>query len=407
MKRKEIAVKNQPGIYKVFFFDEEKQKWIDSGSYRAIRRSVRDGKSVKEQAKFSSFDEAKLFRTGFLNKSASSGVHRNEPDSDEGLTFEKLVQNWKEFHFLRIDQSTREFYERRLPHLDCLNPVLVETINPKRIDELVKYWVLNYPKRKDRKNFDKELDLLKVILNFYRRRMDAKFVLPIFDEHYKAARISGEANQPVRSLAKSDIGPFFQTLRAHRNPIYYPLALTQFCLGLRIGEVCGLHWKDIDFKNRVVKIVSTITWSHNSHEPTLKLRPKNGRARFLGMPEALAKELETWKKWSDPKVELVFHDSGQPLIRKTIGENYNRALQVIGVTYVSGTHILRKTAATQANRVTGDFFAVSKLLDHATPDVTMRYVEEVDDQKRKVAKALDDVFDELISSKAAPINRLD
>jgi hypothetical protein len=55
--------------------------------------------------------------------------------------------------------------------------------------------------------------------------------------------------------------------------------------------------------------------------------------------------------------------------------------------------MLRKTAATQANRVTGDFYAVSKLMDHSSPNITLRYVEEVSDQKRKVADALNSVLE--------------
>ena len=75
---------------------------------------------------------------------------------------------------------------------------------------------------------------------------------------------------------------------------------------------------------------------------------------------------------------------------------------MIGVDYVRGTHLLRKTAATQANRATGDFYAVSRLLDHATPDVTMRYVEEVDDQKRKVAEALNEVAKAALLDQPSP-----
>jgi hypothetical protein len=97
------------------------------------------------------------------------------------------------------------------------------------------------------------------------------------------------------------------------------------------------------------------------------------------------------KKDRDTRVSLVFHRNGEPLNRKTVGVAYNTALKRLGITHVSGTHMLRKTTATQANRVTGDFYAVSKMLDHSDPSITLKYVEEVSDQKRKVADALDSV----------------
>ncbi|RYZ78559.1 MAG: hypothetical protein EOP06_28825 [Proteobacteria bacterium] len=269
--------------------------------------------------------------------------------------------------------------------------------NPQLIDKLVKYWVLDYPKPKGRFTFNKELDLMKVILNFYRRRKDAHFAIPIYDEHYKAAHIKKDAVQPVRTLTQKDLGLFFQALREQKNPVYYPLALSQFCLGLRIGEACGLHWKDINLETKVAKIESTVVWDHENWQPRIKSRPKNGKARFVAMPETLVIEFTRLKESKSSKTDLVFHSDGEPLIRKSVGQAYNRALALIGVDYVSGTHLLRKTAATQANRVTGDFYAVSRLMDHATPDVTMRYVEEMNESKRKVSDALESVMQSLVN----------
>lgn len=41
--------------------------------------------------------------------------------------------------------------------------------------------------------------------------------------------------------------------------------------------------------------------------------------------------------------------------------------------------------------MTGDFYAVSKNLGHSSLEETQRYVEEVDEGKWKVARALDEV----------------
>ena len=396
MKKKEVKVRNHPGIYKVHLFDEKKNEWIDSGKYRAMRRSVRDGRSIKEQANFDNLADAKAFRLGQVEKEPTNGLHRQVIKAHDAMTFGALVNEWREFHYLRVDYATQQFYEKRLPHLQSLADTPVEKFCPELVDHLVKYWIRDYPKTKLRSTFSKELDLLKVVLNFYRRRKNPRFVIPIFDEHYKAAQIKRDAIQPVRSLKPVDLGRFFEAIKEQKNPLYYPLALTQFCLGLRIGEACGLHWRDLDLAHKSAKIESTIVWDHENWEPRIKARPKNGRARIVAMPEVLVAELMKLREKRDPLIELVFHNNGQPLIRKSIGQAYNRTLQLIGVSYVSGTHLMRKTSATQANRVTGDFFAVSRLMDHATPDVTMRYVEEVDESKRKVASALDEVVRSLV-----------
>ena len=404
--KKEVKVKNQPGIYKVLQFDHEKNKWIDTGRYRALRRiNGADGKPKKDQAVFDNYEDAQAFRRGAIPKPNTATLHGQPAQNKDaaGLTFRQLVDEWKSFHYLRIDYSTKQTYDKRLPHLEVMMDVPVESLTPESIDQLVKYWVKDHPMKRKRFNFDKELDLIKVVLNFYRRRKNPQFVIPIFTEHYKAAQLIRDAKQPVRSLTQKDLRRFFEALKEQKNPLYFPIALTQFCLGLRIGEACGLHWKDIDLENKVIKIESTIVWDHENWQPRIKPSPKNGKARILVMPDVLVSELAALKAKRIFITDLVFHhEDGSPLIRKSIGQAYNRSLKQIGVDYVRGTHLLRKTSATQANRVTGDFYAVSRLLDHATPDVTMRYVEEVDDQKRKVAEALNQVAEAALREQPSP-----
>ena len=75
--------------------------------------------------------------------------------------------------------------------------------------------------------------------------------------------------------------------------------------------------------------------------------------------------------------------------RQTVAKAYNRALRRLQISRLSGTHMVRKTSATLANEVTGDFYAVSKLMGHSSPDITLRYVAQTSAGKQKIANALD------------------
>lgn len=391
--RKEIPVRNNPGIYKQIRFDGK--GWKDTSKFRAIRRVVLDGRSRKEQAIFDNIEDAKSFRAGLLDKVGSAGrnVHKNEVEASSGMTFSALVEEWKSFHYLQLESGTQQYYDNRLPHFESLNGFSVEKITPSVIDRLVKFWVKEAPKSKMRSTFEKELTILKVILGYYQKRINQAFRLPILDEHYRAADVLKKAVRPVQSLTEEDLGRFLEVLKDGREPQFYFLALTQFCFGLRIGEACALRWSDLDLKNREVVIEQTIVWDHKTWEPKFKLRPKNGRVRVLSIPEVLVHELERHKKYSSAEVDLVFHRYGKPLVRKNIGHVYNRALKKLGITHVSGTHMIRKTSATLANAATGDFYAVSKLMDHSSPNITLRYVAQTSVQKQKIANALNGVLE--------------
>ena len=401
LKRKEVPIRNNPGIYKEVRFDDESGKWRDTGKLRAIRRIAVNGVSRKEQAVFDNIEAAKQFRFGLVDKrSCGKEVHKNDVTSPEvKLSFSTLVEEWKTFHYLQLEPSTQQTYEKRLPHLDFLNAVAVEDINLSVVDQLVRYWVKEYPKDEQRETFEKELNLLKVILNYYRKRKNPSYVIPVFDEHYKATDIARKPERAVQSLSQKDLGRFLDALKKGINPQYYYLALAQFCFGLRIGEACGLTWSSLDLENRVATIEQTVVWDHTTWQPTLKPRPKNKKARILVIPDILIVEYKKLKTRRDPNLDLIFHRNGLPLIRKDVGKVYNRALQKLEITHVSGTHMLRKTSATLANEATGDFYAVSKLMDHSTPDITLRYVSQTSSQKQKVASALNGVLKGALETK--------
>lgn len=395
-KRKEIPVRNNPGIYKEIQCEDDDGIWRETGRYRALRRVWVNGDSKKQQAMFRSLEDARAFRAGALEKQpVGKSIHRVDSkatEQSEELTFETLIEEWKSFHYLQLELSTKQMYDRRRPHLDFLNKVPVRKIDTLMVDELVKYWVTEHPKFYQRQSFEKELNLLKVILNYYRKRKNAAYVIPVLEEHYRAADVARKPERPVQSLSTEELGRFLDFLKQGINPNYYVLALAQFSFGLRIGEVCGLAWSNLDLNNRVAVIDQVVTWHHTTWEPSIKKRPKNNKVRVLVIPEIVVLELEKMKSRRNPKVDLVFHREGVPYSRKDVGKVYNRALEALGITHVSGTHMMRRTSATLANEATGDFYAVSKLLDHSSPNVTLRYVAQTTAQKTKVANALNGVL---------------
>lgn len=97
-------------------------------------------------------------------------------------------------------------------------------------------------------------------------------------------------------LSQADLLKFLNALRSHKDPFLYPLALSQFCLGLRIGEACGLSWESISLEEKWAKIQQVVIWDDRTWKPSLKPVPKNERVRFISMPDTLVGELTSLKK---------------------------------------------------------------------------------------------------------------
>jgi len=398
-KRMEKPVNNNPGIYKEFRFDVDNQKWKDTGRYRAVRRVIEDGRSKKEQAVFNSIEEAKAFRAGARKKEVdASGVHRLEAtDPEQRYTFKALLEDWKALHYLQIEYTSRQMYDSRLPHLSPLKDLNVADITTATITRLVQYWASDEcPKAKDRETFEKELDLLKVILNFYRKHSNHAYYIPIIPEHYKAADIAKKPKAPVRGLREEDLGRFLAELNS-RYPQFYPVALLQLGLGLRIGEALGLCWEDLDLRRRLVIVQRNLGWNRETQELQPKKR-KNARILEAVVPDSIAiilRELQESNKGESP---YLFHRDGELVRRQQVSKAYNRILEDLGIHYVSGTHMLRKTSGTLARKLTRDVYAASKLLDHSSVSITEKYYQEqLDEDKVKVADALDKVLSRNLS----------
>ena len=124
-------------------------------------------------------------------------------------------------------------------------------------------------------------------------------------------------------------------------------------LGLRRAEVAGLHARDVEGDN-------------------LRVRGKGGRQRLLPLPAGLQAALAA----RGPGYVFPGHD-GRPLSPYRVGDALS---SLLGPGW-SG-HTLRHAAGTRWYAATGDVLVVSKLLGHARPETSSRYVQVPDDALR-------------------------
>jgi hypothetical protein len=139
-------------------------------------------------------------------------------------TFKKLVE-WEPFHFLKIERSTQQTYDKLLPSLSFLRHREVEKIDSGVVNCLSQFWVSDlFPKKRRRESLEKELSLLGVTLRYYRERKNPRYSLPILRDHYRAGDIAKKAKKAVRSLSKDELILFLKELRKLQIPSIFQLA---------------------------------------------------------------------------------------------------------------------------------------------------------------------------------------
>lgn len=187
-----------------------------------------------------------------------------------------------------------------------------------------------------------------------------------------------------------DIGKYLDAFKGHY--LYTAICLAMFC-GLRRGEVLGLQWSDIDWKNKIIHV------RHNMTDDKLTA-PKSGKARTVPLTDAMAKILKEQRKRQQFFMEkfwdeyhrsdfVVTYDDGTLIKPRALSKNFTAVLKKAGLKPVR-FHDLRHTAASLMIHEGVELKTVSEILGHSSITITADiYGHIVEEKKKEAAQKLD------------------
>ena len=155
--------------------------------------------------------------------------------------------------------------------------------------------------------------------------------------------------------------------------------------GIRIGELCALQWKDIDFQNQTLEISKTCQRIRNNGDTATKLvitAPKSrSSVRMIPIPSFLMKLLKSFAP-SDNNAYLL---SGCDRIiePRTVQYRFQAILRKAKLPSVN-FHSLRHYFATFCIEIGFDVKTLSEILGHGSVQITLnRYVHSSINRKRE------------------------
>ena len=204
-----------------------------------------------------------------------------------------------------------------------------------------------------------------------------------------------KGEEVIKCFSETEQKALIASLEGARNK---PLYLTALGCGLRLGEIIGLKWVDVDFKNETISIkraVSNIAkvksdgtreWGVVEHTPKTETS-----IRTIPMPKALVKTLKQHKiAQSKEKLKhgdfytdngLVFcTEYGNFLDTRNLTRSYTRHLNKIDMPY-RNFHSLRHTYATRLFENNVPIKTVQALLGHKDIATTMNIYTHVMPEK--------------------------
>ena len=220
----------------------------------------------------------------------------------------------------------------------------------------------------------------KTILNLHRCLHKAMNQAVL--EHYidfnpcDAVSLPRNEKPQVEILTREEQQKLIYTSYKYRYGIFIRLTLAT---GIRLGELLGLRWEDVDFNKRMLSI------------------------RSIPLIPNIASELQLWKnvQQNDAMTAgaayqdsgfLVTNPFGGYLEPRTFKDAYDEILKASGLGHYT-FHALRHTFATRAMEQGMDAKTTSILLGHSSVSFTLdTYTHVLDSQKQEEMKVMEEFF---------------
>lgn len=293
-------------------------------------------------------------------------------------TINQITEEWKEEKKKYVKKSTYAAYQLLIqnhikPYFGDIYEVNEEKVQQFVFDKL--------DAGLSEKTIRDIIIVLKMILKFGIKngyleyvQIDAKFP-------------SKQEKKDLDVLSKADQKKFMEHLR--NNFTFKNLGIF-ICLstGMRIGEICGLRWCDVDTVEGVIKVRHTlqriyIIEGETRHTELLLDTPKTANSvRDIPMSSELLKMLKSLNKVVNENYYVISNDI-KPIEPRTYRNYYKKLCRQLDIPELK-FHGLRHSFATRCIESKADYKTVSVLLGHSNISTTLNlYVHPNKEQKKK------------------------
>ena len=210
-------------------------------------------------------------------------------------------------------------------------------------------------------------------------------------------------NNPCKKSVKSDMGQLSDKkealtidvqrkfLEAAKDQSYENQYRFVLQTGLRTGELVGLKWDDIDFKNKTLTISRTMEYRYKVGEWRIGPPKSESGYRTVPLTDEAIRILKAQKEknskikvipmeWAD---QVFLCRKGEPVKNSTYDTALFKICDKVGIKRFS-MHVLRHTFATRCIEAGMMPKTLQKILGHSNIGITMNlYVHITEDEKHK------------------------
>lgn len=324
----------------------------------------------KSKQGFKTKREAKIAADVALSK-----LKQNENLSSEfeGITFGEFSKEYLEHTKLYREYKTIQSTQTVLNRFTELNDIELSKITNLHIQKIVDKLSIEGLNPNTIKYYLKKLT---IIFNAAKNQYNIISTVPT-----KNIKTSKSKDINKRALTESEVTKLLESLE---NTKYYLLIFIAVNTGMRLGEILGLTWNDIDFKNNIISVNKQWKKLKDGSWGFGELKTKNSN-RLIPISKSVSKVLIKFKNIINIDNRVVEFKKKDSVISVL-----NKLLKKQG--YDITIHELRHTYATKLIANGLDFKTVANILGHDVKETIKTYSHVNDDMLSRAKNLIENIF---------------
>ena len=287
--------------------------------------------------------------------------------SSRYITVSKVYAEWLNAVVNRVKESTLANYKAKfekhilpifgdVPCADLSAGRINEYINKKLADGLSASYVRDI------------ITVFKAMLSYAQEEYGFKLSL-------KNVVLPKVEKKTITRISDTEQKRLIDYMKANMSLTAFGIMLS-LCMGLRIGEICGLKWSDVDFQHKILRIrrtVQRISSANGNRKTKIVISaPKSATSfRDITIPDFL---LHYFRIFRDKADFFILSGAEKPVEPRTMQYRYRKILKAAEIKN-HNFHKLRHTFATNCAEHGFDVKTLSAVLGHSSVNLTLnRYV---------------------------------
>ena len=294
----------------------------------------------------------------------------------ENVTFKKGCDEWLAFKQNSVKESSYLNYKFKI------DKHLKPDLGDKTLLELANYDMNEYVIKKKQEMRDGRIKDIVIVLKSILRYLKKKYKIDYDLEFNSGPNYYMKEIEVFNDNERQKLTKFL--LESER--IKDLGVLISLYSGLRIGEICGLKWEDIDFENKVLLVRRTVqrVYLGKNNTKIIVTVPKTRKSlRKIPLARVLIEKLKPISKDYSLNTFILTGKENKCMEPLVYRYTYRGILKECKIKYKK-FHCLRHTFATRCIRVGMDIKSLSEVLGHANIGITLStYVHSSFEVKKK------------------------